>query len=139
MKKTTLALLFFALPLVAFCQSSYRIDAIQGGGFYLVEITKDTAGRVNEFPQRFNTPEQLDGFVKYLRDQSAGAVKQADKILADAQSEAKKLKDAAPRFTAAAASIEQVGKAYFNPTPTPPPAAPAAPPAKAKKSKKTKT
>ena len=133
MKKTLFALLL-CLPFLASAQVTYRIDAIQGGGFYLVEIAKDTAGRVNEFPQRFNTPEQLTAYVGYLRDQAAGNEKQADKILADATESAKKLRDTAPRITAAASNIEAVGKAYFNPTPAPAPTT--TKPAKAKKRKK---
>lgn len=134
MKKLLFALLI-SLPFLAGAQVTYRIDAISGGGFYLVEVVKDTAGRVNEFPQRFNTPEQLTAYINYLRDQAAGNAKQADKILADATAEAKKLKDTAPRITAAAAAIEATGKDYFNPKPVTAPTAPTKP----AKGKKTKT
>lgn len=138
----------FLLPFTAFAQtSSYRIDEIKTGGYYLVRTEIDTAkGTRNEFPQRFNTREQITAYVGYLREQAeankAGAIKakengdaEAKKVLEKAAEEARKMNEAAPILTEAAAKVEAASAAFFDPKPAPAPA-PAKPPKKADKKKK---
>ena len=138
----------FMLPFAAFAQtSSYRIDEIKTGGYYLVRTEIDTAkGTRNEFPQKFNTREQITAYVGYLREQAADnaakAVKtkqdgaaEAKRIMDKADAESKKQADAVPILTDAATKVEEASAAFFDPKPAPPPA-PANPPKKADKKKK---
>ena len=138
----------FLLPLAASAQkATYRIDPIMGGGYYLVRTETDTTkGTTAEYPQKFNTREQITAYVGYLREQAADnaakAVKtkqdgaaEAKRILDKADAESKKQADAVPILTDAAAKVEAASEAFFNPKPAPVPA-PAAPPKKQKKSKK---
>lgn len=138
----------FMLPFAAFAQtSSYRIDEIKTGGYYLVRTEIDTAkGTRNEFPQKFNTREQIAAYVGYLREQAADnaakAVKtkqdgaaEAKRIMDKADAESKKQADAVPILTDAATKVEEASAAFFDPKPAPPPA-PANPPKKADKKKK---
>ena len=137
----------FMLPFAAFAQtSSYRIDEIKTGGYYLVRTEIDTAkGTRNEFPQKFNTREQIAAYVGYLREQAADnaakAVKtkqdgaaEAKRIMDKADAESKKQADAVPILTDAATKVEEASAAFFDPKPAPPPA-PAEPPKKTKKKK----
>lgn len=135
------------MPFVAFSQLSYRIDAIQGGGYYLVEILQDTAkGTITEAPQRFNTPEQLTAYVGYLRELADTGEATAEKLVKDAEAEAKKIlekanadakkeKEIVPLRRAAATKIEALAAAYFNPNKEVPKVE-ATPPKKPKKGKK---
>lgn len=138
----------FMLPFAAFAQtSSYRIDEIKTGGYYLVRTEIDTAkGTRNEFPQKFNTREQIAAYVGYLREQAevnkAGAIKakengdaEAKKVLEKAAEEARKMNNAVPILTDAAAKVEEASAAFFDQKPAPAPA-PAAPQKRAKKSKR---
>lgn len=137
----------FLLPLAASAQKTYRIDEIKSGGYYLVELARDTVrGIVTENPQRFNTPEQLTAYVTYLREKAAKDLSDVDVIKSNAQAEAKKLiekanadaeklKATVPETNTMADRIEAAGQAFFNPKPAPAPA-PTAPPKKAKKGKK---
>ena len=137
----------FMLPFAAFAQtSSYRIDEIKTGGYYLVRTEIDTAkGTRNEFPQKFNTREQIAAYVGYLREQAADnaakAVKtkqdgaaEAKRIMDKADAESKKQADAVPILTDAAAKVEAASAAFFDQKPAPAPA-PAEPPKKTKKKK----
>jgi len=113
-----ISILLFALPCLVFSQVSYRIDEIaDGAGFYLVEIIPAKAGEptstATEFPQRFNTKEQLTAYVDYLRKQAA-----------DSREQAKKLQDKAPMIEEAATKIEAASVEFFTPKPVivlPPP------------------
>lgn len=138
----------FLLPLAASAQkATYRIDPIMGGGYYLVRTETDTTkGTVAEYPQKFNTREQITAYVGYLREQAeankAGAIKakengeaEAKRVRDKAAEEARKMNEAAPILTDAAAKVEAASEAFFNPKPVPAPA-PAAQPKKAKKGKK---
>ena len=136
------------LPFAAIAQkATYRIDPIVGGGYYLVRTETDTVkGTSNEFPQKFNTREQITAYVSYLREQAeankAGAIKakengdaEAKKVLEKAAEEARKMNNAVPILTDAAAKVEEASAAFFDPKPAPAPAQ-AAPQKKAKKSKR---
>lgn len=137
----------FMLPFAAIAQkATYRIDPIMGGGYYLVRTETDTAkGTTAEYPQKFNTREQITAYVGYLREQAADnaakAVKtkqdgaaEAKRILDKADAESRKQADAVPILTDAAAKVEEASAAFFDPKPTPAPA-PAEPPKKTKKKK----
>ena len=141
-------ILIFLLPLAASAQkATYRIDPIMGGGYYLVRTETDTTkGTVAEYPQKFNTREQITAYVGYLREQAeankAGAIKakengeaEAKRVRDKAAEEARKMNEAAPILTDAAAKVEAASEAFFNPKPAPAPA-PAAQPKKAKKGKR---
>jgi hypothetical protein len=136
------------LPFAASAQkATYRIDPIMGGGYYLVRTETDTTkGTTAEYPQKFNTREQITAYVGYLREQAeankAGAIKakengeaEAKRVRDKAAEEARKMNEAAPILTDAAAKVEAASEAFFNPKPVPAPA-PAAQPKKAKKGKK---
>ena len=136
------------LPFAALAQKSeYRIDEIKTGGYYLVRTETDTVkGTRNEYPQKFNTREQITAYVGYLREQAADnaakAVKtkqdgaaEAKRIIDKADAESKKQADAVPILTDAATKVEEASAAFFDPKPAPPPA-PANPPKKADKKKK---
>lgn len=64
-----LTFIFSLCSLSAFCQTSYRIDGIVGGGYYLVEITpaKEANTPPLETPQRFESKEVLIRYVAVLR------------------------------------------------------------------------
>jgi hypothetical protein len=109
--KKTFIFCFILCSLSAFSQSvSYRIDPVADGSFYLVEIVQAAATAENpapvasEYPQKFNTKEQLTAYIAYLR-------KQAD----DAKVQAKKLSEIAPRMEVAAGRIEAIASVYFAP------------------------
>lgn len=136
------------LPFAASAQkATYRIDPIMGGGYYLVRTETDTAkGTTAEYPQKFNTREQITAYVGYLREQAevnkAGAIKakengdaEAKKVLEKAAEEARKMNNAVPILTDAAAKVEEASAAFFDPKPAPAPAS-AKPPKKADKKKK---
>lgn len=133
------------LPFAASAQkATYRIDPIVGGGYYLVRTETDTAkGTTAEYPQKFNTREQITAYVGYLREQAevnkAGAIKakengdaEAKKVLEKAAEEARKMNNAVPILTDAAAKVEEASAAFFDQKPAP---APAEPPKKTKKKK----
>jgi len=95
--KNLLVFFFLACSLSAFSQTSYRIDAIVGGGYYLVEITpaKEANTPPLETPQRFESKEVLTRYVAVLR-------KKAFQLHEDAAS-----------IEATAEKIEAVGIEYF--------------------------
>lgn len=138
----------FLLPFAASAQkATYRIDPIVGGGYYLVRTETDTTkGTTAEYPQKFNTREQITAYVGYLREQAevnkAGAIKakengdaEAKKVLEKAAEEARKMNNAVPILTDAATKVEEARAAFFDQKPAPAPA-PAAPPKKTAKKKK---
>jgi hypothetical protein len=111
------AFLFFALICASFsihAQVTYRIDKVSDSCFYLVEITPQTPSQENpkglpvEFPQRFNTKEQLAFYVQNLRKQA----EEYRRIAADYTAKA-------PRTEKAADSIEVLVKTdpSLNPKP----------------------
>ena len=93
-------------------QVTYRIDEIQGGGFYLVEQIPakagDPAARPTEYPQKFADTAQIKGYVAYLRKQAA-----------DLKEQARLATERAPVYESAAEQIEATTKAYFAPKPPP--------------------
>lgn len=64
-----LIFIFLTCSLSAFSQTSYRIDAIVGGGYYLVEITPAKEANIPpiETPQKFESKDVLIRYVAVLR------------------------------------------------------------------------
>lgn len=116
--KNLFSILLFALPFLANAQVSYRIDQVSDSSFYLVEIvtTAPTAEKpvaeTKEFPQRFNTKDQLVAYVQYLKKQAK-----------EYRDQAKNNLDLAPRMESAATQIEalipRVGSKPNDPIPNP--------------------
>ena len=92
---------FLLCGLSAFCQTSYRIDAIVGGGYYLVEVTpsKEANTPPLETPQRFESKDVLIRYVAVLRKKAFQAHEEAASIEATAE------------------KIEAAGKSFFDTTP----------------------
>lgn len=104
--KGSITFLFLLCSLFAQAQATYIIEEIKSGGFLLVETVAATEKeQAREFLQRFNTPEQLSGYVAELRKQSD-----------EAKERAKKEMDSAAAIEGAANGIEQAGRAFFTPT-----------------------
>lgn len=96
--KKALTFCFLLCSLSAFSQTSYRIDAIVGGGYYLVEITpaKDSNMPPTETPQRFDSKDVLIRYVAVLRKKAFEG------------------HEAAAAIEASAEKIEATGNAFFD-------------------------
>jgi hypothetical protein len=78
---------FLICSLSAFSQTTYRIDAVVGGGYYLVEITpsKEANTPPLETPQRFESKEILTRYVAALRKKAFQEHEEAASIEATAE------------------------------------------------------
>ena len=93
-----LVFIFLVCSLSAFSQTSYRIDAIVGGGYYLVEVTpaKEENAPPIETPQRFESKDVLIRYVAVLRKKAFEG------------------HEAAAAIEASAEKIEAAGNAFFD-------------------------
>lgn len=82
-----LTFIFLLCSLSAFSQTSYRIDAIVGGGYYLVEVTpaKEANAPPIETPQRFESKDVLIRYVAVLRKKAFEGHEAAAAIEASAE------------------------------------------------------
>lgn len=82
-----LLFIFMLCSLSAFSQTSYRIDAIVGGGYYLVEITpsKEANTPPIETPQKFDSKDILIRYVAVLRKKAFEGHEAAAAIEASAE------------------------------------------------------
>lgn len=85
--KKALTFCFLICSLSAFAQTSYRIDAIVGGGYYFVEVipSKEANAPPTETPQRFESKEVLTRYIAVLRKKAFQTHEEAASIEATAE------------------------------------------------------